>query len=102
MTNKHTELPWRTGEKFGRIYVGDGSAEIDVCDCRLAGINAVACSTMIAANAAFIVQACNAHEELVEALKGLLSAMETSEEFSDGSNEDMKAAYAALSKVGGE
>ena len=41
-------------------------------------------------------------DALVEAIKGLLSDMETSAEFSDGKSESMMKAYAALEKAGVE
>lgn len=60
METKHTPTPWSTsGTK-----VVDG--KIVVAQCKFAGVM----SHMQAAhNAAFIVRACNAHEELVAALK---------------------------------
>lgn len=55
---EHSKLPWRISKFFPEIVMGaDGSWAADCVNFH--------CSK---ANAAFIVKACNAHDELVEAL----------------------------------
>lgn len=60
----------------------------------------VAASVALETDAAFIVRACNSHDELVEALESLVRQQE--DVFKGGSvNADLKPAYAALAKAEG-
>jgi len=95
---QHTPTPWHTGEgKAERIiYAADGFAVADATVFH--GLHVESPT----ANAAFIVRACNAHDELVAALKGLLDDMRDirgidPEEYKP---ESFAAARAALAKVG--
>jgi len=59
----HTKTPWLISTVQGSpgIMIGGDDGSNVVCDMRL--------RSSVEANAAFIVKACNAHDELVEACK---------------------------------
>jgi hypothetical protein len=70
-TTKHTPTPWILSGNMGAIYsmspeASHGGVADRVCRCGPEGL----------ANAAFIVRACNCHEELLEALRGCLTALD--------------------------
>jgi len=62
-----TPLPWGTDKDGKRLYAGDAAAYGCVAE------------TASRQNAAYIVAACNAYPQLVEALRDCLRAMGTSE-----------------------
>jgi hypothetical protein len=70
-SNKHTPLPWRFGDNVGKrptweyVEGQDGQA---IC--------LIGQTSDGEANAAFIVRACNAHEDLVAALSELVELLE--------------------------
>jgi hypothetical protein len=64
--SEHTPLPWCAKE--GMIYAENGDGKT------IATLN----SPAVDADAEYIVRACNCHEELVEACKGLFEAMRES------------------------
>lgn len=99
---EHSKTPWTQGEgnDSNMIYATDVKA---IAQC----YRNIHIST---ANAAFIVTACNAHEQLVEALKSFMVRMERCGEYDDGCfyyartaaselEEPMRLAKAALAKV---
>lgn len=71
---KHTSTPWfAKRESWSTVYIearigGGILQEVAACGPTEAG------SEQQDANAAFIVRACNSHEQLVAALRGLLAA----------------------------
>jgi hypothetical protein len=68
MTTSHTPTPWRNGKKYkSDIYTGDGSKTI----ARVIFGNIL--SSQAAADAAHIVHYVNAHDDLVAALKFMIS-----------------------------
>lgn len=71
MSKQHTPLPWAEQEmphgRNDRITADDGEGTV-ICEFPY-GLDA---------NAAFIVQACNAHDDLVAALTATLPALEKS------------------------
>lgn len=72
---KHTPTPWNTGRNFsGELGIWD---KLDRAILH-SGKDDIACAER-EANAAFIVQACNAHEELLGALKTAIEVMEDNE-----------------------
>lgn len=93
MEAKHTATPWKiagasgtavygaTGNMVAAIYGDDPQCRAD--------------ERMIA-NAAFIVRACNAHDDLVKALQGLIRAGHSL----NASSHEWNAAHAALAKAG--
>ncbi|MBA8886128.1 hypothetical protein FHW12_000319 [Dokdonella fugitiva] len=72
MSAQHTPTPWHTGEgKAERIiYADDGFAVADAAVFHGRHVESPA------NNAAFIVRACNAHDELVAALRRAVEAAE--------------------------
>jgi len=88
MEAKHTPTPWHVGGRDGRIfYAADGYAVSDatVFHGRHEGEHT--------ANAEFIVRACNAHDDLVKALQGVIRV-------ADRSTAEFDAARDALAKAG--
>lgn len=69
MTEKHSKLPWMHGTKYPcRVYPVDATAQDMIIYCTSPD-NEGTETAEERANAAFIVRACNAHEELVGALR---------------------------------
>lgn len=68
MKQKHTPTPWAKTESF-QIVKPQGNTALELADICYVGDEAVA-----EANAEFIVRACNAHDELVEALQKCLES----------------------------
>jgi len=68
---KHTPTPWSV--KLGHCRHDHPDTSADVVDIEGFPVANTWCHAWAKANAAFIVRACNAHEELVEAVKGLLA-----------------------------
>lgn len=124
MTETHTPTPWK-GKHQGKFLSTEWTAEKEGrarggCTTAVpikAGKQTIALvvsegwdDTGLEANAEFIVQACNAHDDLVAALEGAIGALEFSRDFhSDLGNEDqafaqdkLDAATAALAKARGE
>lgn len=67
---KHTPLPWRTASalvmgQHSRAIVSALKGQVDIYNAPL--------TNETLANAEFIVRACNAHDELVAALKALMN-----------------------------
>lgn len=67
---RHTPLPWSTNGTF--VWITSDNTEIGKRGEDLAFVPAGENSTEREANAAYIVKACNAFPDLVEALKELL------------------------------
>lgn len=67
MTQQHTKTPWRLQHEpnYFNIQTEEGYAIADTCEYGSVVANR-------AANAAFIVRACNSHDALVEALEEIL------------------------------
>lgn len=78
MSDRHTAGPW-TYREIDPEDKSWGACEI------LSGDNFVSTHVCSVENAAFIVRACNAHADLVRALKGLLDC--AGEELSNASDE---------------
>lgn len=107
---KHTALPWHVGGKsrhdaplngdLPRIWAGDRAGIADICTRRPIGSGV---SSEEKANAAYIVQCCNAFPDLVAALKELITA---EEEYGDPDNVAINQAWLrakdALKKAGVE
>jgi hypothetical protein len=95
---KHTPTPWWVAQS-----AGPGILAVDAIDpadgnlfavCEIFGINDMReHSPEAEANAAFIVRACNCHNQLVAALKALYDAVDSSVELTP---EIMRQARAAL------
>lgn len=74
--NKHTPTPYYYEEEYGTIH-GSDSFEICGINTRMSSAKGMDfCYAEQAANAEFIVRACNSHDELVEALKDAISLLE--------------------------
>ena len=106
METKHTPGPWGVencgvGKRAKNLFIwrkeppstfgGHGIAEVFSDGATIYGASVWANARLIAAA-----------PELLEAVKRLLSNMETSAEFSDGKNQDMQYAYKAIAKAEGE
>lgn len=79
----HTELPWEAGSQATlsdprMVYCNDATGQ-RVADCT--GEYLFHTDEVMRANAAFIVRACNAHYQMLEALKNVLGSLETTLEF---------------------
>jgi hypothetical protein len=75
---KHTPTPWYVSIEDGMPILGANGARIcdtDVCDAD-SELQALAQETQQAVDAAFIVRACNAHEDLTEALASIIADYE--------------------------
>lgn len=99
----HTPTPWKLGPtgdtvddanglELLRMYEADGREEPTALPYR--------------ANAAFIVRACNSHEELLSALKRAREALKANEEITGTwelyqASPEMKAIHAAIAKAEG-
>ena len=73
---RHTPEPWETGGVMTRVEVRPEGWNVPMCiaDCRTR--NAPESEAERVANAAFIVQACNAHAALVAALEALNAGLQ--------------------------
>lgn len=88
MTTKHTPTPWRTNSKNARrIFERKG---LIVANCVLPDFGNASGKTSetAAANAAFIVRACNAHSDLVAALESVLPLADAWADGKAGSHPD--------------
>ncbi len=65
---KHTPTPWRTDEDFDHLSVA-GADGAQIADCCILGFKVKRNDAINRANAAFIVRAVNAHDDLVDALE---------------------------------
>lgn len=92
----HTPTPWNTGKtKLGDGAVYDAN---DKCVCVIVDPNKADIET-----AAFIVRAVNSHEELIEALKGILNSTDCNlDDQSDETSQAMKKAYDVIAKAEGK
>jgi hypothetical protein len=100
----HTPTPWHVGgmgsaiavhhkgQPF-RVWAADGGGVADVCTRRPMGLDD---APEERANAAFIVRACNTHDELVAALNDLVVAHQSGRTIF---TRELDAACAALAKV---
>ena len=99
---KRTPGPWTTGirQEGGRGFaVREIRAADGECIADIRGID----SGINAANAAYIVRACNSHDELVAALRYMVEALEmyaTPEEIEQTSRVEYAMARAALQRAG--
>ena len=86
----HTPTPWTLNAEREKIEDADGEF---VTRLSLSRYHDDRADPIAEANAAFIVRACNSHDELVAALRALLR---------DGEHDDdaINAAHAALAKAG--
>lgn len=93
MSAAHTPGPWYVSAD-GHIRDNANMEPIGTVDGRAAGADGDEYTDRGVANAAFIVRACNAHDELVAALRGIV-------DFADLPWDDARllAARAALAKV---
>jgi len=104
MTTQHTPTPWKVlqaGDPSGvpRVTSDKGGVAV-ICVNRYMGEKGP--SAEESANAAFIVRACNAHDELVAALtlaKYVLATLSLDDDCTEGQPEALAAARAALAKV---
>jgi hypothetical protein len=93
MTTEHSTLPWEAGNHSaiaGRIFDALGD---DVASCRFAAHEN---PELAQANAAFIVKACNAHDELIKALREI----DWNDAYTGSCSFAGDIARAALAKVG--
>lgn len=103
MTTKHTPTPW-----FLSGPHNDGSAGIYTTANPSVDSSVAAFSDVGEANAAFIVRACNAHDELVAALENTLQFAKACQHMSEDKlmrqaiQHDIDKAEAALRKARGE
>lgn len=95
MNVQHTPGPWSAKDSVNVYHEGRHIAD---CGCHTEGVP-LHIGLENAANAAFIVRACNAHDELVEALTLCLSALD---EYAgrSGALEERRLARAAIKKAG--
>lgn len=96
---KHTPTPYFTDGK--RIWKDCGAYKSAIADVHQSGTPEDAKSIQ-ESNAAFIVRACNAHDELVEALEKLMHHIDNDFEGSGVNDEIYHVALAALAKARGE
>lgn len=101
---EHTQLPWQQDGSYVFCTTAEGMHK-DIADCARPLTASIPEGK---ANAAFIVKACNAHEELVAALNACLEAVThqdigtydmDGQSFYDALEHASKAAQAALAKV---
>lgn len=107
MTTDRTPTPWQTGAKsrrtFHRLIVGQRGEPVAEISIPMPTTKQIINTAH--ANAAFIVRACNAHDELVAALRDLLDAVQSNHEGGALKTQDEifaqagHAAIAALAKV---
>lgn len=111
-TAKHSPTPWKVLPDTHKIgghpnhlfrFIATANWTEDDGDFSATGeiIAKLTDSQNIAANASFIVRACNAHDDLLAALKNLLGGIELQGVFSHD-HPDLVAARAAIRKAGGE
>ena len=101
---KHTPTPWFYEPEGGMIFAGTKTDAIHVVDIRGYGAG-----LPMDLNAEFIVTACNSHDDLLEACKGLLNDSVVSgmgarirdHSKYHGIPNPLDAARAAISKAGG-
>jgi len=90
---KHTATPWKIGKSY--------TTEIAIRECDTNDCVAVCCDLLedeMKANAEFITRACNAHDELVEALKDVVHTLQI-----DGySGYQIRRASKAIAKAEGK
>jgi hypothetical protein len=97
---KHTELPWEVahyedGILEGVNFIRSTANPHPICTI----INGGELPEVVAANAAFIVRACNSHYELLEACKAMLDQLSLGRDLSEGAYADMLTrARAAIAK----
>lgn len=101
MTTQHTPTPWmiepQAEVSAHRIVDATG---VPIADVRIIGRSEGGAGTR--EHAAFIVKACNAHDELVAALvkaKYVLAHLSLDQDCTEGQPEALVAARAALAKV---
>ena len=101
--SKHTPTPWKANKWAPGWEISAPESHYTVC--RLTDCNNEE------ANAAFIVRACNSHDELLEALKGLLlevtgahsgTSSIFAEELKSGRSFHIAVARAAIAKAEGQ
>jgi len=93
---QHTKTPWRVGKptQMGAVVADEPVPEIGGSDCVDYYGGHLIAESIAPRNAEFIVRACNAHEQLVTALKRLVDAP------GDPSLDDWAAARDALTAAG--
>lgn len=102
MTTQHTPTPWSGGHYssvVGCLIVGQGGRLI--CD------TAIQPKELAEANAVFIVRACNAHEELLSALKVVakdccMALDGTWDKSDEGFRDTLELVEAAIAKAEGK
>ena len=98
---KHTQLPWAV-HNDDTILGGPHNRVVADCENTPAALRPSPATDQDKANAAFIVRACNAHADLVEAL-GRLIWLQTSQGVRDDEMyQAMESAGTALAKAKGE
>jgi hypothetical protein len=95
MSAQHTALPWHAEETEDGIWTIRAPGEPPIISFQLAKLSGRNLPNM-EANAAFIVRACNAHDDLVRALRNL-SWLQPGDQI--GSS-DVESIRAALAKAG--
>jgi hypothetical protein len=87
---KHTPTPWYVSLEDGMPILGANGARIcdtDVCDAE-SELEALVLETQQSIDAAFIVRACNAHEELLAAAKDALQRLKAAGRIANAGLED--------------
>jgi hypothetical protein len=100
---KHTPTPWFNDG----VYVCAAGDDIYGSSVATAIDDGLTCNSVKIANAEFIVTACNSHEELLDALKAVLSEAEFLIRFAPGGDKGDKSdamlrAHAAIAKAEGK
>ena len=101
MATQHTPTPWKTDAKgvIGSSYGRMGSPHRRVADCRgqKRPYPTPEMDAENAANAAFIVRACNAHEDLLREAKALVAEIDAR-----GYHNEFAGMRAAIAKAEGK
>lgn len=95
----HTPTPWYVDERGNIRQQSTGNVLADMQDGTRVNRESRISKREMEANAAFIVRACNSHEKLVEALKGMLVPHEKGWNVTDWEIR-CEAARAALREAG--
>lgn len=100
MSNLVAKLPWTFDEDKSKPFCGFIETADGMYICQIYGDGAVLGEKRGLATAAFIVQACNAHHELIACIKELRRYIESQSE-SIGKSCDLTMIDATLAKVKG-
>ena|ERR1700722_3957888 len=93
----HTKTPWTHGKTFALVYAKKDGWNTQICSTHSSYIEPPEC----AANARFIVRACNNHDDLVDSLETILHHIDTTNA-GDFTSEMLADARALVKRAKGE